>query len=202
MRLAILIVALAAGLLAFYGFDVLDTEDVRGWIEPFGGWGPVAYVPIAAVLGALLVPGPLLAGVSGLLFGAGVGTLVTVAASVGSAVLALLIARQTKTPPPQKAEIVRRHGIAAVAIQRLTPGVPDAPMSYAFGVAGLSVWQIAAGTALGSAPRAFSYTALGASLDDPDSPVAVVAIGVFLVTVVVGAELARRSAKRLRSNDA
>jgi uncharacterized membrane protein YdjX (TVP38/TMEM64 family) len=79
-----------------------------------------------------------------------------------------------------------------VIVQRLIPGVPDAPANYAFGALGLRVWQIALGTLIGSAPRSFSYTSIGASLDDPSSPVAVIGVVVLVVVSIAGAELARR----------
>ena len=49
------------------------------------------------------------------------------------------------------------------------------------------------GTLIGSSPRAFAYTALGDSVDDGASPLAIVAIGVVVVTGAVGA-LRRRAA--------
>ncbi|MTD44899.1 hypothetical protein GKE82_11500 [Conexibacter sp. W3-3-2] len=200
-RLAILVVALLAGFAAFWGFDVVTKEDVRGWVDAFGPFAPVAYVPISALLGLLLVPGPVLAGVSGLLFGTAVGTIVTLSASVLSAVCALLVARHVGREGAvdlggerlARAErLLERHGFGAVVLQRLLPAVPDAPMNYAFGVLGVAVWQIALGTAIGAAPRAFSYTAIGASLDDPSSPAAIAGVVVLVLVSFVGAEIARR----------
>ncbi len=200
-RLGVLVAFLVVGLSAFWVFDVVQQQDVRDWVDAFGPAAPVAYVPISAVLGMLLVPGPVLAGVSGLLFGAAVGTVVTLSASVLSAVGALVVARgvgregarEVGGPRLVRVEaLLERHGIGAIVLQRLVPGVPDAPMNYAFGVAGITVLQIAVGTAIGAAPRAFSYTAIGASLDDPTSPLAVVGVVVLVVVSFVGAELGRR----------
>jgi uncharacterized membrane protein YdjX (TVP38/TMEM64 family) len=135
-------------------------------------------VVVSALLGAALVPGPVLAAVSGILFGAVLGTVVTIAASVLGAVVALLLARHgagrqfAEVSGPRMQALTRlaeRHGVVAVIVQRLIPGVPDAPASYLFGLLGVRVWQIALGTAIGASPRAFSYTAVGASLDDPSS---------------------------------
>lgn len=175
--------------------DLLDTAQVRGWIEPLGAIAAPAYVLLAALLGAALVPGPVLAGVSGLLFGAVLGTLVTISAAVLGAVIALLTARHAAGAQfadvsgrrlQALAALAERHGVLGVIVQRLAPGVPDAPCSYLFGLLGVRVWQIAAGTAIGAAPRAFSYTSIGASLDDPTSPLAYAgAIGV-IVTGLVG----------------
>ena len=174
---AVAAVAVAA-FLAFWVFDVIDEEDVRALVEPFGPLAAPAYVVIAAVLGAALIPGPLLAGASGLLFGAATGTVVTIASATLSAVISVLIARRATTAPPQRfdrlAAFAQRRGFEAVVVQRLAPAVPDAPASYVFGWLRLPLWQVALGTVVGAAPRAFSYTTLGASLDEPDSPLAIV----------------------------
>jgi uncharacterized membrane protein YdjX (TVP38/TMEM64 family) len=138
-----------------------------------------------------------------LLFGAVAGTLVTIASSVLSAVLSLLVGRAAGRAPLDRhaadrerlgalLALARHHGTLAVALQRLAPFIPDAPVSYAFGAAGITVWQIAAGTFIGSAPRAFSYTAIGASLDDPGSRLALAGWAGVAITGLVGLLLARR----------
>ena len=200
LRLAIVVTVGVAAFLTFWVFDVVDEDDVRSIIDPFGPLAPLAYVVIGALLGLALVPGPLLAGTSGLLFGAGVGFVVTMGSAILSAVLALLIGRRAIGAPPARfdrlAAIAQRRGFLAVVFQRLIPGVPDPPANYAFGSLGVSIRQIALGTLVGSAPRAFSYTSIGASLDDPSSPLAVVAVVVLVITVVAGAEVTRRVVKR------
>ena len=204
-RLAAVVLVAVAAFLAFWVFDVVDREDVRSLIEPFGPLRAPVYVLVAAVLGLAFVPGPLLAGTSGLLFGTAVGTIVTLSSAVLSAVLGLLIARRAVRAPPARldrlAVLAQRHGFPAVVVQRLVPGVPDAPATYLFGALGLRVWQIALGTLVGSAPRSFSYTSIGASLDDPGSPGAIAGVAVLVATSVAGAELARRVLLRRRAGD-
>jgi uncharacterized membrane protein YdjX (TVP38/TMEM64 family) len=202
LGLATLILALFAGLLVFSVLDLVSVEDVRSWVDAFGPLAPLAYVPMSALLGMALVPGPILAGASGLLFGAAVGTAVTLASATLSAVLALLVARHAGRDGARQLggerleaaeRLLERHGTGAVVAQRLMPGVPDAPCSYAAGLVGITVAQIAVGTVIGSAPRAFSYTAIGASLDDPASPLALAGILALVATTIVGAEVARRA---------
>ena len=208
LSLAALLVLLLAAFLVFGVFEVVDVDDVRSWVDAFGPLAPLAYVPISALLGMALVPGPVLAGASGLLFGAAVGTIVTLASAVLGSVLALLLARRAGREEIERrgGERVRwaeamlaRHGTGAVVAQRLMPGIPDAPCSYAAGLVGISVAQIAIGTAIGSAPRAFSYTAIGSSLDDPTSPAAIAGIVLLVVTTLVGAEIARRAVVSYRA---
>lgn len=170
---------------------------MRDWIEPLGAAAAPVYVVVSAVLGAALVPGGVLAATSGLLFGAALGTLVTIAASTLSAVVSLLLGRHAASdqvvPRAERlTELAQRNGTVAVVVQRLAPLIPDAPASYLFGALGLRVWQIALGTVIGSAPRAFAYTSIGASIDDPGSPLALAGWGAVLVTGLVGLVLGRR----------
>src|SRR4051794_9919902 len=87
-RLVALSVVLTGLLFVAYVVRPVSEQDIRDLIEPAGAFGPLAYVLVAGVLGALLVPGPLLAGASGLLFGTITGSFVTLAAAVVSALLA------------------------------------------------------------------------------------------------------------------
>jgi len=206
-RLALLLLALIAGLVVFYGADLLTLAEVRAWVEPFGAWAPVAYVALATGLGLALVPGALLAGVSGVLFGALVGTVVTLSAATATAVLGLLAGRAVGRPGMVElsagrerteavTERLERHPVLTVIVARLAPGVPDAPLSYLAGLLRIRAWQIALGTLIGAAPRGFSYTALGGSLDDLTSPLALGALVVFALSGLVGAELGRRALRR------
>ena len=208
VRLAILVGTLVASAVAIYAFDVVRPREVRAWAEAFGLLAPVAFVAISGVLGALLVPGALLAAAAGVLFGAGVGTLVSIAAAVCSSVIAVLVARHSGAERGARElsgerltrlrEAVERHGVLTVAAQRLLPAVPDGPMSHAFGLLGVRVRDIALGTLIGAAPRAFSYAALGASLEDPESPLAVAGVAGLVVTGLVGALVGRRALRRTR----
>ena len=202
LRLALLVAALlVAGALFTLG-GVVSTDKVQASVDRFGPLAPAAYVVAAAVLGAVLVPGPVLAGASGVLFGAALGTVVTLASACGTAVIAQRLGRAAgldgarSVLGPERAaateDLLARRGLLAVVGQRMAPGVPDAPLTYAFGALGVKTWQVVVGTLIGAAPRAFAYTAIGASLDDPTSPLAAAGLVVWVVMAVVGAEVLRR----------
>ena len=70
---------------------------------------------------------------------------------------------------------IERRGFWAVLYARIAPGVPYSLVNYVAGVTRVGLPAFAAATALGVAPRAFAYTALGGSLDDLGSPEALVA---------------------------
>ncbi len=200
-RLLVLGTVLAALLVVAWVVRPVSQDAVRDWIEPVGAFGPVVFVLVGGVLGALLVPGPLLAGASGLLFGTLTGVLVTLGSSVVSALIGQAVGRRAGAEAfddvagEQVMAIAlraRRHGVWAVIVQRLAPLVPDGPCNYAFGVVGVSAGALVVGAIVGSAPRAFAYTALGDSLDDPFSPLGLVAIAVVVVTGLVGLVVALR----------
>ena len=201
LRLAALLVLAASAFAVFAIFDVLDAEDVRGLLDPLGPFAAPAYVVVAAALALALVPGPILAGTSGLLFGAALGTAVTLCSAVLTAVLGVLLARRAAADDVEAvsgerltaiASVARRHAFEAVVVARLAPGIPDTPVTYLFGAMRLAVAPVALGTLLGAAPRAFSYTAIGATLDDPGSPLQLAGIIGVVVTAIVGAAVARR----------
>ncbi|GFG50277.1 hypothetical protein CQY20_26835 [Mycolicibacterium agri] len=187
---------------------VIDVEDVRRTVAATGPLAPLTYVVVSAVLGAVFVPGPILAAGSGVLFGPVVGLFVTLGATVGTAIITSLVGRRAGRRSARgllgadRADrldgLIERHGLWAVVGQRFVPGVSDALASYAFGAFGVPVWQMAVGAFIGSAPRAFVYTALGASISDLSSPLAYAAVAVWCVTAVVGAFATHRGYRHWR----
>jgi uncharacterized membrane protein YdjX (TVP38/TMEM64 family) len=212
MRL-VLFVAFLLGL--FYLFAVarvVDVDDVRSAVAATGPFAPLTYIVLSATLGALLVPGPILAAGSGVLFGPLLGTFVTLGSAVGTAVITSLIGRRagresargllgTRRADRLDAQL-ERGGLWAVVGQRFIPGVSDALASYAFGAFGVPLWQMAVGAFIGAAPRAFVYTALGASIGNLSAPLAYSAIAVWCVTAIIGVVAARHGYRRWRGRAA
>jgi uncharacterized membrane protein YdjX (TVP38/TMEM64 family) len=189
---------------------VVDVEEVRRTVSATGPAAPLTYVVVSAVLGAVFVPGPILAASSGLLFGPVLGVFVTLGATVGTAVVASLVGRRagrdsarallgTKRADRIDA-LIERRGLWAVVGQRFIPGLSDALASYTFGAFGVPLWQMAVGAFIGSAPRAFVYTALGASIGQRSPALAYAAIAVWCVTAIVGAFAARRGYRKWRGH--
>jgi uncharacterized membrane protein YdjX (TVP38/TMEM64 family) len=192
---------------------IVDVDDVRRVVAATGPAAPLTYVVVSALLGAIFVPGPVLAAGSGVLFGPVLGTFVTLFSAVGTASVTSLVGRRAGRDSARALlgadradrldDQVRRRGLWAVVGQRFVPGISDALASYAFGAFGVPLWQMAVGAFIGSAPRAFVYTALGASIGDLSAPLANTAIAVWCVTAVIGAFAAHRGfvAWRRRPHD-
>ncbi len=189
---------------------VVDVEAVRRTVAATGPAAPLTYVVVSAVLGAVFVPGPILAASSGLLFGPVLGVFVTLGATVGTAVVASLVGRRAGRDSARallgtsRAErvdaLIERGGLWAVVGQRFVPGISDALAAYAFGAFGVPLWQMAVGAFIGSVPRAFVYTSLGASIGNRSAPLAYAAIVVWCVTAIAGAFAARRGYRNWREH--
>jgi uncharacterized membrane protein YdjX (TVP38/TMEM64 family) len=187
---------------------VIDVEAVRRAVDATGPAAPLAYVVVSAALGAVFVPGPILAAGSGVLFGPVLGLIVTLGATVGTATIAGLIGRHAGRNSARELlgteradrldRLIERRGLWAVVGQRFIPGVSDALASYAFGAFGVPLWQMAVGAFIGSLPRAFVYTTLGASIGDLSSPLAYAAIAIWCITAVVGAFATHQGYRRWR----
>lgn len=203
----------AAFLLTLFYFvairRVLDIDALRDAVARAGPVAPLLYIVAAALLASIFVPGPLLAAGSGVLFGPVLGTFVTLGSTMTTAVIAAFVGRRAGRDSARAligderaARIdaqIRRRGLWAVVGQRFVPGISDALASYTFGAFGIPLWQMAIGALIGSAPRAFVYTALGASISDLTSPLAYVAIAVWCATAIVGAFAAHRGIRGWRA---
>ena len=189
---------------------VIDIEAVRRAVAATGPVAPLVYVVASAVLGALFVPGSILAAGSGILFGTVLGIFVTLGAAVGTAIVASRIGRRAGRDSARsllgtrRADridgLIERGGLWAVVGQRFVPGISDALASYTFGAFGVPMWQMAVGSFIGSSPRAFAYTALGASIRDRSSVLAYAAIVVWCLSAIVGAFAARRGIQKWRAH--
>jgi len=189
---------------------VVDVDEVRRAVAATGHAAPLTFVVVSALLGAIFVPGPILAAGSGVLFGPVLGTFVTLGATVGTATVTSLVGRRAGSESARAllgarradridAQIERR-GLWAVVGQRFIPGISDALASYTFGAFGVPLWQMAIGAFIGSVPRAFVYTALGSSIGDLSSPLAYSAIAVWCASAVIGAFAAHHGYRHWRSS--
>jgi uncharacterized membrane protein YdjX (TVP38/TMEM64 family) len=209
LRLALFVAVLLTMFYLVAVQRVIDVEVVREAVARAGPAAPLLYIPVAALMAAIFVPGPLLAAGSGFLFGPALGTVVTLSSTVLTATIAALLGRRAGRDSaraligPQWADRIdtqiQRRGLWAVVGQRFIPGISDALASYAFGAFGMPLWQMAVGALIGSAPRAFVYTALGASISNLNSPLAYAAIAVWCLTAIIGAFAAHRGYRSWRA---
>jgi uncharacterized membrane protein YdjX (TVP38/TMEM64 family) len=188
----------------------LSAQRVRDWIDGYGVAGPLVFIVVSAALTPCLFPGPLLAGASGLLFGTVLGTPIAIVSATLGAVLAFALARwiahdaveRLGPSHPRLAALrawVGRRGFWSILYARILPGVPYSLVNYAAGLSPVTLRAFATATAIGCAPRAFAYTALGGSIDDLGSPEAIAAFAMLIILALVGLVAARRDLRSGRA---
>jgi uncharacterized membrane protein YdjX (TVP38/TMEM64 family) len=201
LRLGALAGALAAFVVVLAFSGSLSAQRVRDWVDGYGVAGPVLFVAVSASLTVVLFPGPVLAAASGLLFGTALGTPVSIASATLGATLAFSISRwwahdaviALAGPRLQALRAwVGRRGFLTVLYARIAPGVPYTLVNYAAGLTPVALRAFVAATAIGVAPRAFAYTALGGSLGNLRSPEALAAVAVLVAMALAGIVLGRR----------
>jgi uncharacterized membrane protein YdjX (TVP38/TMEM64 family) len=199
--------ALGGVLLAFFAFfalsGALSAHRVRDWIDGYGVAGPIVFIVVSSLLTVVLFPGPVLSAASGLLFGTALGTPVSIVAATCGAALAFALSRwwahdavaETAAHHARLRALrgwVGARGFESVLLARIAPGIPYNLVNYAAGLTPVSLGVFSAATALGVAPRAFAYTALGGSIGNLGSPEAIVAICLLAAEGALGIWLLRR----------
>lgn len=204
LRLALLAAVLAACVVVLASTGSLSAARVRGWVDGYGAAGPLVFIVVSALLTVVLFPGPLLAGAAGLLFGTALGFPVALTAAVLGACVAFALSRWwahdavLELAGPRLLSLrawLGRRGFVSVLYARIAPGMPYTLVNYAAGLTAIRIGVFAAATALGAAPRAFAYTALGGSLGNLRSPAAIVAVVVLVLMALGGGLLLRRDVR-------
>ncbi len=177
---------------------------IRETVDDAGGWAPVAYVLVVALLTCAFFPFPVMAVAGGLLFGVAAGTALSTAGEAIGAVTAFLIARYVARAGAEDLAgqrlgrlrtFVARRGFVAVLYARIIPGVPRHLANYLFGITRVTLAAYALATVIGVVPRAYAYTALGGTLGDLTSPQSVIAVGVLVAMALLGLFILRREGR-------
>ena len=177
---------------------------MRDWLDGYGVAGPLVFIVLSSLLTVVLFPGPLLAGASGLLFGTALGTPVSIISATTGAALAFAVGRwwahdavlETFGHHPRLIALrgwVGARGFESVLLARVAPAMPYNIVNYAAALTPVAFWTFVLATAVGAAPRAFAYTALGGSIGNLGSPAAVVAIALLAIEGAIGIGLLRRA---------
>jgi uncharacterized membrane protein YdjX (TVP38/TMEM64 family) len=210
-RAALRLALLSAGIGGLFLFVALRSGlSAKGVRDAIAGWGvlaPLAFVVVSAGLTVACVPGPLLAAASGLLFGTALGTPTAIVAATTGACAAFVVSRRLGASAVddlaghrvQRAQgWIERRGFHAVLYARVLPAVPYNLVNYAAGLTRIRIVAFAGATAIGCAPRAFAYVALGGNFGDLGSPTAIAAVAVLVAMGAVGLVLVARDVRATR----
>jgi uncharacterized membrane protein YdjX (TVP38/TMEM64 family) len=195
-----------AAFCAVWFFGPVSGRRGQAWIS--GGPGAraaVVFVVVYVGLTMSCVPGPVIAGLSGALFGTLEGTLLALGGAVVGALLCCLVARHVAGDLVARvggrrlaglADWVARRGFRSMVCARAAPAAPFSPVSYAAGLTRVSLRSFVLATLIVAAPRTFAYAALGGNVHHVTSPVVGLAGAVILGMGVLGLVLAAREGAR------
>jgi uncharacterized membrane protein YdjX (TVP38/TMEM64 family) len=142
------------------------------WIRDRGAGGAVLYAALYVVAALAFVPGAVLTGGAGFVYGAVWGSLLVIPASVTASLLAFAIARRFARDrvarrvlrDPRYAALDRaiaRAGFKLVLLVRLSPIFPYTLLNYALAVTAVRFRDYAIATIIGMLPGTVLYVYLG-----------------------------------------
>ena len=193
---------------------------VRRLLEAFQGWsaaaGPYAgflYGLLYFVAALLLVPAAAFSLGAGFLFGFPLGVVISILSIAASAAAAYVIGRSIArkrvermlTARPRLAAVdgaLRENGWKVVALLRLNPLLPAAPLNYVLSATSIRFLPFLVGTVIGMLPDTLVYVALGSAghlLIEPGarrSPAEWALLGLGIAATAAATVLITRIARR------
>ncbi|MEH7251108.1 TVP38/TMEM64 family protein [Neobacillus niacini] len=171
----------------------LKDANVEGFKEYLLSFGPLAAVisGLMMVFQSIIAPLPafVITFANGLLFGWGLGAILSWSSAMVGAILCFYLAKFLGRPVVEKMvtkkaltwwdQFFAKYGKHAVFIARLVPIVSFDLVSYAAGVTSISFWQFFWATGLGQLPATILYSYLG------QNATSTVQILFFLFTIVI-----------------
>ncbi|NOR40019.1 MAG: sulfurtransferase [Gammaproteobacteria bacterium] len=170
VRVAVILVLLAAIAVAVNFRDQFDAAAVEHWIQNAGVLAPLVFMLVYALGAVLFLPGTVLTLAGGALFGPVLGTFYNLTGATIGAALAFLVSRYVasdwvadKTGGRLKQLIngVEAEGWRFVAFVRLVPLFPFNLLNYALGLTRIRFSHYVLATYICMLPAAFAYTYLG-----------------------------------------
>ncbi len=168
--------------LLYYIYFVDETFLYRIVVEWFvnpiyllGFMGIFLFLAIMAIQGLLVpIPSEIVLLSAGMIWGVLFGGIMGVIGSMAAGLLCFYISRKGGRPLAEKFvgetilemmdDMIQKYGMGFIIVARFLPFVAFDPISYASGLVDMDVKTYSLGTFLGSIPRAFFYSFLGASL--------------------------------------
>lgn len=203
--LAVLIVSYAGdGILSLLLRPGLSASErielVRAYFESWGSWAPLVYVGVVAVEVVVApIPGLMLYAPGGVIFGGFWGGLLALIGNVvgaGMSAAAMRIFRGERLDRFLERDKIdkivhqlRDSGVWVILALRINPLTTTDLVSYAAGLAGIPVWKVMVGTAIGMAPLCWAQAYLAEELFESMPwlvyPLVIIALAYVIVAVVL-----------------
>jgi len=209
-RVALLLLVLAGGALAFEHRATLDAASIRDTLERLPA-KPLLFLAAHVVASLIFFPRTVLAVAAGAAFGVWQGTLWSALGSTLGAIAGFVLARYVNGGLVDLESLKRlgpvllraeRGGWRAVAVLRLVPVIPHSLTNYALGLTRLDLGAYALGSLLGQLPMSLACADFGAAGETLAAGkagwVAPTAVGlaVLALSALLPRLLARRGARR------
>lgn len=172
-------------------------EEVRG----HGLAGAETYLLASALLVAIGLPRQAISFLGGYAYGAGLGSLAALAASLAGSLATFFYARllgrsfvQARFAASIKRmdDLLADNAFQAVVLIRFLPVGSNVVTNLAAGVSRVPLWPFAAGSAVGFLPQTFIFALLGSGINIDPLWRTSLAVLLFLVSAVLGVTLFRR----------
>ena len=176
--IALVIISLFLLFLVFVDETFLYRLVVEWFVNPIillGIWGIFLYIGVMAIQGLLVpIPSEIVLLATGMIWGIWIGGIMGIIGSMAAGILCFYISRKGGRPLAEKFvgenvievldNFIQKHGMVSILILRSTPVLAFDPVSYVSGLVELDTKKYVIGTFIGSIPRAFFYSTLGALL--------------------------------------
>lgn len=150
-------------------------EGLRQFILGYGLWAPFVSIALMMLQSLIpVVPGLVITITNAWIFGWQYGALYSWTGGLLGALLDFGLARWYGRLPVEKFVktnyltmidvFIKKYGIGAIFITRLTPIIPFKIVSYGAGLTRMSPWRFAVATAIGQAPAIILYSILGQNI--------------------------------------
>lgn len=182
-------------------------REIREWGDDLGPWAKYAWPFIFMGLN-LLLPWNWIAGATGLVFGAGLGSVLSMAGVLLCTCVQFLAARyllgewireRVLGRFPRADALLENNDTMATFYSRLIPLVPWGIVNYISGLARVRLSVLLLATLTAGAPKVIAYTTLGGSLDNLNSWTARISIAALVLMGIGGALLARHQYRAERA---
>ncbi len=230
--IALVIVSLFLLYIVFVDETFLYRLVVECFVNPIillGILGIFLFIGIMGVQGLLVpIPSEIVLLATGMIWGIWIGGIMGIIGSMAAGMLCFYISRKGGRPLAEKFvgeniidvldKFIQKHGMASILILRSLPVLAFDPVSYVAGIVDLDTKKYAIGTLIGSIPRAFFYSTLGALLTNvkpgqlinlADLPlglvedyarifnmILIVVLAILVVAFIISILLARRKAEK------
>ena len=183
------------------GLSAADrVEFLRTYFLSWGGWAPLVYVlGVSVEVVVAPIPGVMLYAPGGMIFGGFYGGFLSLVGNVAGAGISAALMRGLKGEKVDRflegekarrvVETLQDSGVWVILALRINPLTTTDLVSYAAGLAGIPIWKVMLGTALGMAPLCWAQAYLAEELFEALPwliyPLVVLAMAYVIVAIVL-----------------